>query len=295
MSEQELRKIIEDSGVLALYLRQMPSLTQYTLDSGQDIERYKKDIEAKEQNNFHASVYHCAFDIAMWIAGVGGSFSSLHCMTPESHKNTFSNHNFARLQSTLQDIRQEIEKLKIAKQLLSKLIDANAKTNWESCYMITLGTPNKSLSWRELDWNSHQKKIESKLAVLDLAILLYGKILATYDAEIADRTKSPKVKEIVKDMTSLVNQAEKVLQTIVKANEKAQKALTQGTRPDIKSCKAYIEESTKFNELSYEFSVCKNQLDYYINVAPNDVSFPALTSSSTSAESEIKKEWRRFA
>jgi hypothetical protein len=295
MNEQELRKIIEESEILAPYIRTMPSMPQYRLDSQQAIERYKSDLVTVEQDNFSASVYQCAFDIAMWVSGVGGSFSSLQCMTPEAHKNTFSNHNFAHLHTIAQEIRQEIEKLKNAKLPLSKLIDANAKAQWESCFMITLGTTNKSSSWSEPDWEKHETKIRSKEAVLDMAIILNEKLVAVYDSEMADRKKSPKIKEIVKNMSSLVKKADKIRPTITKANEKAQKALAHGTKTDLKTCKAYIDATIELSDLCQQYLTLENQLRFYTNEAINGLDFPALTASDTSAEYEIKKEWRRCA
>lgn len=295
MNEQELRKIIEPSEILAPYLRTMPSMPQYRLDSQQAIEHYKSDLEAIEQNNFNVSVCQCAFDITLWISSVGGSFSSLQCMTSEAHKNTFNDHNFAHLHTIAQEIRQEIEKLKNAKPLLAKLIDANAKSQWQGSYMITIGTSNKSSSYSEPDWEKHETKIRGKEVVLDMAILLNEKLVAVYDAEMADRKKSPKVKEIIKNMSSLVKNAEKIRPTVTNANEKAQKALAHGTRTDLKTCKAYIEATIELSDLCQQYITLENELRFYTNEAINDLDFPALTASDTSADNEIKKQWRRCA
>jgi hypothetical protein len=294
MNEEEIRKIIEESEILTPYLRTMPSMTSYSLDSEQAIERYKKDKALNEENNYYASVFQCAFDKASWLSGSGGTFSSYQCMTPEAHKNTFINLNFAQLLSSSQAIRQEIERINDAKPLLSKLIDANAKAQWDRNYSITLETANKSSSWNERDWDSHITKNKAKQAVLDMAILLYEKILAVYDAEISERKQAPKVKEIIKNMSSLVKQAEKTLLTIGKANQKAQKALEHGIRPDLKTCNNFIDATAEFSELSHQYSIHQNQLDFYTNESSNDLAFPALTSNDTSAEYEIKREWRKF-
>jgi hypothetical protein len=295
MIEQELKRKIEESNVLARYLKNMPPMPNYRMDSEEAQTRYIRANAITQENNFRASVLECAFDIASWVSGCGGSFSTWQCKSPEAQKATFINLSFAQLLSSAHDIRQEIGKLKNAKLLLLKLTDTDAKAKWENNFSITLLTANRASSWIEYNWKTHEAKMRGKEAVLDMAIVQNEEILVVYEAEIADRTKSPKIKEIVKNMQSLVKQAEKILPTITKANGNAQKALMQGTRPDLKSCKIFIEGCAEFSELSYEFSALKNQLDYYTHQTPNDVSFPALTSNDTSAAYEIKKEYGRYA
>ncbi len=131
MNEKEIAKMIAESEVLEPYLRKMPPIPQYQLDSQQAIELYRKDVDAMEENNFRIAVFQCAYDIAIWLSEGGGSFTSLQCMTPESHKKTFSQINFGQLETNAQGIRQEIKRLKMAKPLILKLIDANAKAQWD--------------------------------------------------------------------------------------------------------------------------------------------------------------------
>lgn len=289
MSEKELRRIIEESEVIANLTKM--HLLRFTLDSETAKEQYGKDVET----NFRRGVFEGAYEIAMSLGAFGGSYSTLLGTTPEVHQNTFNNLNFAHLESNAQEIKQEIEKLKSAKPLLLKLIDADAKTQWERTFMITIETSNRAFSYNEQDWNEHETKIKSKEAVLDMAILLYQKILVVYDEEITDRKKSPKVKEIIKNMSSLVKQAEKILPTIGKANQKAQRALANGSRPDLKTCNNFIDASAELSELNQQYSTQQNQLKFYTKESLNDLAFPALNGNDTTAEHEIKREWRKFA
>ncbi|GEM_PF-6339876 len=291
MNEQKLKKIIEESGVI-VSLTRMPSTLHYPLDSAEAQERYAKEKES----NFQKAILEGAYDIATSLGAFGGSSSSFQATSPEVHKNTLINLNFAQLISNAGEITQEIEKLRSAKPLLSRLIDANAKSQWELCGTITIETSNKVSSYTENDWESHETKIKGKEAVLDMAMLFYEKILAVYDAEIVERKKSPKIKELAKNLTSNVKQAEKILPTIVKANERAQKALAQGQKPDLKTCNVYIDATTELSELSSQYSVLKKEIDFLTNERiPNLPDFPMLSQNDISADHPIKQEWRRFA
>ncbi len=141
----------------------------------------------------------------------------------------------------------------------------------------------------------HELKTKGQEAVLDLAILQYEKILEVYNIEASDRKKSPIVKDIINNITSLIKQAEKIHPIIVKANLKAQKALANGISPDLKTCNSFIDATAKFSELSHEYFTQKGKLDFYTDQSSNDLVFPTLTNNDTSAEYEMKRQWRKFA
>jgi hypothetical protein len=292
LNEQELRQRIEESEVKELIeALARSSMPRFPLDSPEAQERYKQDLE----HAFRNCVLEYAHEIGTSLGAFGGSYSTLLSTTLEVHKKTFISLNFASLKTNSQEISQEIEKLKRAKPLLSRLINLEAKKQFDNTRMVTIERSNSVSSESIDDWQKYESKIKGQEAVLDLAILFYEQILAVYTQEIAERQRSPKIRELISNMTKLVNDAEKIRRYITTANEKAQKAIAQGTQPDLKTCKTYIEETIEFNDLLTKYLDLKSQLDFYTNDTSNVASFPALSSDETSADHQIKTIWRRYA
>ncbi len=296
MNKEELKKIIVESGVISSYLKHMPPMPYYMLNSDEAIERYKKDSEAFREDNFRSSVSQYALDeVVMWVSQIGGTFGYYQYMNPEAHKNTFSNLNYAQLTAKAQEISVENERLKSAKPLLLKLISSDAKTQWEKNYAVTIEKPDRCLSWVVHDWEKHDTEIKTKNAVLDFDIIQHEEILDVYNEEIAHRKQSPKIKDIIKNMTSIAKDAEKIRLKIRDANIKAQKSLTNNSSPNLKVCSTYIDAITDFAELSHHYSVLQGQLAYFTNETANVPSLQGLTSDETGSDFEIKKTWRAFA
>jgi hypothetical protein len=250
MSEKDA-EVLE---VLNLYLKQLSPTPQYLLDSPEAIKRWEKDREVIEENNKRLAVPPCAIDIITDETNVNGSYSSRLHMTPEAHKNTFSGQSYAQLRSTVEEIRNEKDNANTAKTNITKLINVEAEKTWENTRMVTRESSNRVSSWTVLDWKEHLKKYKGKIAVLDLFMLYCDQTIAVFDEEIAARKKSPKIKELTKNMASIAKQAEKLKLVIIQVNEKLQKALSNNGRPDFKSSKVFINAKAEFDDLSYQHS-----------------------------------------
>ena len=293
MIKEELKQIIKESGELNRYPKQIQPIPYCILDSPEAIERWKEDSEVIENDNFRLAVYQCANDIISEETNVQGLYSSRFYMTTEAHKNTFSGQSFAQLRSTVEEMRNEKDNANAAKINISRLINANAKMKWENTRMVTRESSNRVYSWTVLDWEEFLRKNEGKIAVLDLFMLYCDQTMAVYDAEIAERKKSPRIKELTKNMASITKQAEKLKLVVIQANEKLQKALSNNGRPDFKNSQVFINAKREFDDLSYQHSNLMAQLAYYTNETKIVPSFPSLTCTDTSAEHAIKEEWKK--
>ena len=295
MNEEELKQTEERAHrVLAQYLSGMSWIPPYPLDSC-NIERLKKDKEEVESHNRRLAVNKAIYDFNAEVGICGHSFSSWQCMTGESLKNRLVALPLAQTQSEQQKKRQIIETAKNGKQLWSKLRDADAKDEYTRTRTVTIKTANRIRSVVPINWDEHYAKVEGVEATYDLFMVYSEEDLAIFDAEIIERKKSPKIKELTKNMVSLVKQAEKLKFAIIQANIKAQKALSSNGRPDIKTCKVYVNAKTEFDDLSYQHSNLMTQLTFYMNDTASIPSFPGLSCDDISAEHAIKEEWRRYA
>ncbi len=179
---------------------------------------------------------------------------------------------------------------------LPKLIDSRAKEQYhEGSHTTTLRLPTSSRSWTSFDWDEFETQVKGKMAVVELAILLRQKILAIYESEIAARKKSAKAKEIINRMTTIVKQAEKIRPTIAKTNAKAQRALDNHDKPDVKTSKAYVDAYAQFSDLSNEHQSLRTQLEFYTTELPETASLPPLRFEDTTAKDAIEKIWRNLA
>jgi hypothetical protein len=294
MIEEKLKLIIKDIGVLNSYLNHAP-MPLYILDSPEAIERWKRDSEVNENNNFRIAVPKCANDIISEETNVRGSSSSQLCMTIEGHKNMFSGQSFVQLRTINEEIRNEKDNANDAKNNILRQINPDAKTKWESTRMVTRESSNRVYSWTVLDWEEHERKIRGKEAVLDLFMLYCDQTIAVYDAEIAERKKSPKIKELTKNAASIVKQGEKLKSTIIQSNVELLKAISNNGRPEFNKSKVFINAKMEFEDLSYQHSNLMAQLAFFTNETENVRSFPSLVCADISVENSIKDEWRRYA
>jgi hypothetical protein len=296
MNEEEMRKTINESGVLNRYLIRMPYLPLYPLDSDETIKRYKEDAAYFEESEFQKATHHCAFDTRTDLVAGGGSFSSADTKTPEAHQKNLPNMSAQQLRVEAQNQRYGIDSLRDVQLLIPKLIDSSAKEEYsKGSHTVTLRLPTSSRTWTFFDWDKFVNQVTGKIAVVELAILLRQKILAIYETEIDERKNSAKAKEIIKRMTSIVKNADKIRPTIANANASAQRALDNHGKPHVKTSKVYIEAYAKFSDLSNEHRSLRTQLEFYTTELPETANLPSLRFEDTSAKDAIERVWRNLA
>lgn len=294
LTEAELKTLIDQSKLLNNYNSTLQSPPNYPLDSPEAIERYTKDLESIQENNYRGAVLKCTFDIVLMTTRYTGSLHSNRKLSPNIHKNAFGQLQFHQLLSLLSSLNDDVERINEAKPILSELIGDDAKAEWDRSFTVTIRTISGYKGTAVKNWEEHENQIRAKLAVLDMALLIYGKLITTYEEEIADRKKSPRTSQILKNMAGMVKKANKIKPAMTKANAKAQKTLIHGV-PDLKTCSEYIDASAKFSELYSQYINLQTELSNYTNEIADIPLFPALSDAETSAARAINETWRRYS
>lgn len=199
----------------------------------------------------------------------------------------------AQLNDKIQNLSGFIENITDSELVVSQSINDNAKTQFEKTGLIIREDSLGNATMHRITWEKHISEVNGDKTVLKIAKQVCQQILENYTTESARRNDKKKISQLIGKMVDLAKEAEKIKPSIRRANEQAEKSFAKGRQTDIKTASAYIDATTKFNDLSDQYSNLKNELRFYTNEALNITEFPGLASTDISADHNIQKTWQR--
>lgn len=282
---------LEESKFFMSCKKDIPRFVPPRLNNTAEVENYLKKQAETEENQLVETALRANEEIGSNYVNRSSLLSSGELMSmranPDSKTCTLN-----QLNDKIQKLRDFLENIADLELVVSQSINDNAKMQVEKTGLIIRENSLGNATIQRKSWDKHVSEVNGDKAVLKIAKTVCQQILENYTAESAKRNDKKKISQITTKMIDLTRNAEKLLPKITQANTKAQKSLANSKRIDLKTCNVFIDATTEFSELNNQYSNLKNELDFYTKDAKNIPAFPALTNTETSAESEIRKEWR---